>query len=345
MNGGAVRMVTNKRLKAGAGVAGGLLVAWAVVAALGLAGYLGWQVELFANFSIVPILAVGLGALLLVWCGSRVAAALGGVAMVVVAAGLIVPKPVLPPGNPKEPALKFATWNAYLGQLDPKAALRWIESAKPDVIAFTEITQQLHGILEKLLKSQYPYTLGDPRSGPGGLAIFSKIPITQWGQNEQRAGFGWCDLQWPNGPVCRVIIVHPPSPVHGAWYGGRARTLHAIAVQVVRDTQPTIVLGDFNSTWADTDFRAFLSRTGLAPASGYLSTWHAALPELLRIPIDHVLARPQDFRAITAEAGTEGGGSDHLPVMAGISLAPKVRPDHPQPRKHPGRETPADDEN
>jgi len=342
MNGGTVRMVTESRLRAGAGVAGGLLAAWAVVAATGLAGYLGWLAELPANFPIVPILAVGFGAALLVWCGSRIAAAFGGVAMVAVAAALILPKPVLPVGESHSPMLKFATWNAYLGELDPKAAFRWIESAKPDVIAFTEITQQLHGTLEKLLKEQYPYELGDPRSGPSGLAIFSKIPIANWKRNEARAYYAWCDLQWPGGAVCRVIIVHPPSPVHGAWYGGRARTLHAIAVQVVRDTQPLIVLGDFNSTWADTDFRAFLSRTGLAPASGYLSTWHAALPELLRIPIDHVLARPQDFRAITAEAGTEGGGSDHLPVMAGISLAPKVRPDRPQAPKQPGVETPVD---
>ncbi|MGH8048906.1 MAG: endonuclease/exonuclease/phosphatase family protein [Chthoniobacterales bacterium] len=302
------------------GTAGLLLAVWAVVAAAGWAGYLGWEAELFANFSMAPVLAAVAAVVLLALSFGRLAAGLGCVAFVMVIGCTMLPKPCLPAGVPAGATVRFATWNACLGGLSPQAVVRWIEANDPDVIAFEEITQKLHGELEKPLRARYPYYLGNPRSGPGGLAIFSKLPITNWQRLTGRTHFASCNLQWPGGPVCKIVIAHTPAPTSGGWYRARADVLHEVAASVMGEPRPLIVLGDFNSTWAVKDFRDFCRVTNLLPATNHLPSWNSALPGWLRIPIDHVLAQPSNFLVVATAAGSEGSGSDHLPVLAEIEL-------------------------
>jgi endonuclease/exonuclease/phosphatase (EEP) superfamily protein YafD len=303
---------------------GGVLAFWAVMASAGWSGVMGWQAELFANFPAASVLAVGTAMVLLAFNSSLPAAALGSLALVGVTLSTMAPRPVLPAGDCEGETLKFATWNACFGKVDPQAVRRWVDAEQPDVIAFTEITQQLHGILEKSLRVQYPYTLGNPRGGPNGLAFFSKLPLANWKRESGDARYGTCELRWPAGPVCELIVAHPPAPTSGGWFRARGETLRELSAKIAGETRPVIVLGDLNATWAVRDFREFCHAAELLPATNYLPSWNAVLPDALRIPIDHVLARPRDFVAVSAAVGTEPGGSDHLPVVAEIGL--RLRP-------------------
>jgi len=218
--------------------------------------------------------------------------------------------------------LKIATWNTYIGRLDPAKAVAWIDANKPDVIAFTEMTNALHASLQPALAARYPYYAGNLRDGPGGLAVFSRAPVSHW-DRPKKSAYATFDLAWPGGGSCRVFLVHPSVPTGGAAYGRRGEAFRQLGALTAREAEPVIVLGDFNATWASVDFRTFCREGGLAPATGFRPSWHSALPEGLRIPIDHVLARPRDFTVISTAGGEPGAGSDHLPVLAELSPRPK----------------------
>lgn len=300
--------------------AGALCSLWAGIAVAGWAGYGGWLVEMPANFPLVPVLAAGLGLALLAWSRGRFGTMAGAAALAVVVAGTFAPRPGLKIGAGGGGALKFATWNACLGKLDPDAIVAWIDANEPDVIAFTEITQQLHGVLKKALKARYPYLLGTPRSGPGGLALFSKVPIANWRRVPGDARFGTCELLWPGGGVCRIVVAHPTAPTTAERTSERNATLRELGMLCGSERGPVVVLGDFNATWAVKDFRAFCREGGLVTASGYLPSWNAEFPAFLRIAIDHVLVREGDFTVTARSVGDEAPGSDHLPVLARIAL-------------------------
>jgi endonuclease/exonuclease/phosphatase (EEP) superfamily protein YafD len=153
------------------------------------------------------------------------------------------------------------------------------------------------------------------------MMVFSKIPVTNWQRvpksSSPHASF---EIAWPGGQPCKVFVVHPSVPTTEGGFVHRARAFDELAAVIGRQSVPVIVFGDFNSTWASKDFRKFCRASGLLPATDFLPSWHAGLPGIFQIPIDHILASAADFSAIRATSGHRGFGSDHLPVQAEISL-------------------------
>jgi len=141
-------------------------------------------------------------------------------------------------------------------------------------------------------------------------------------------------MQTPSGPV-NITNLHLETPrkgLEGILDGGfqtermRANTaLRTIESRLARrwvnaDTLPTLVMGDFNTpvesrifqdSWGDlTD--AF-SRVGFGFGMTRYNGW-------IRVRIDHVLAGP-GWYADHAALGREMG-SDHLPLIVDLTLAP-----------------------
>jgi endonuclease/exonuclease/phosphatase (EEP) superfamily protein YafD len=114
--------------------------------------------------------------------------------------------------------------------------------------------------------------------------------------------------------------VHMVPPA-GTWrWKLRNEQLDALAKRVDQEEKPTIVVGDFNTTpWT----HAFgqLMRGKLQDSAygrGIRGTWPAAIPNFLRIPIDHVL-HTDDIRVLEREL-LEPFGSDHFPLYARFQL-------------------------
>ena len=99
----------------------------------------------------------------------------------------------------------------------------------------------------------------------------------------------------------------------------RERALQVTAlVEAVGDT-PLVIAGDFNCTRFSGAFRRLCY--GLRPATRHARTWPARLPV---IEIDHILYRPP-LQVVSARAWTGAQArraSDHLPVVAELTLAP-----------------------
>ena len=86
-------------------------------------------------------------------------------------------------------------------------------------------------------------------------------------------------------------------------------------------SEPTILLGDLNTTPWSHHFRRLLKQTRLLDSlrgHGVQGSWPSFLPAPLRIPIDHVLHSPEV--AITGRAIGPDANSDHLPVIVDFGL-------------------------
>lgn len=125
-------------------------------------------------------------------------------------------------------------------------------------------------------------------------------------------------LDLGGGGRMTVVAVHAPYPLGTGVAALRHRYLARLAVALAAVEGPLILLGDFNVTPWSPDYRDLVATAGLVSASGgHIATWPVWSP-ILRVPIDHILARGP----LTLLRATRGPdlGSDHFPVMASLCL-------------------------
>ena len=299
-------------------LAGGMLAAWAAVAAAGWAGCLGWWAELFANFPACPVLAAALAIALLARGAGRVGAALG-CAMLLVVLGFLA--------GSAAPVADDGPWRAVAEICDLERISRQFAAAGGASLD--------RGNRSRRDRVRRDHKAASLRSGGAIESPFSLLSrkSSKW-PGRARDFFESADLGLGAGvespSVARSGMARRPdvqgdrrTPAGsdaGSVVSARADVLRAIAAKIVQEARPVIALGDFNSTWASKDFRDFCRTTGMLPATDYTPSWHAGQPRVFQIGIDHVLVNPRDFFAISAMSGTAGCGSDHLPVLAEIVL-------------------------
>lgn len=204
--------------------------------------------------------------------------------------------------------------NVSAGNSDPAQLTDWIRSKQPDVLAIVEISG---GFAKRLgLDHSFPYQVVRPRSDPFGLALLSRHPIVAHQIVDDAHGVHRIEakLNW-RGKVVTVVAFHPMPPLTPADHARRDEELAELASRLA-DT-PAIILGDFNATPWSSAFSA-PTRAGFRLAGGYSPTWPAAWGGLMGLPIDNVLLS-RHWTATKRETGLDVG-SDHLPVLARVSL-------------------------
>ena len=126
-----------------------------------------------------------------------------------------------------------------------------------------------------------------------------------------------------HGPL-RVIGTHARSPVSARRAHRRDAQLDAIASFVRVGSEPTVLLGDLNTTPWGHAFRALVAESELRDTSrgvGFQWSWPASFWPLA-IPIDHALVS-EDVRVLGRRMGPSVG-SDHLPLVLDIALVTDV---------------------
>jgi endonuclease/exonuclease/phosphatase (EEP) superfamily protein YafD len=93
--------------------------------------------------------------------------------------------------------------------------------------------------------------------------------------------------------------------------------LQALTAAVVTGSAPTVLAGDFNATPWSSAFSG-LAEQGLHRATGLTASWPAQMKGIFGIPIDHVMVTSH-WAMATSQTGLDLG-SDHLPVLVGLSL-------------------------
>jgi endonuclease/exonuclease/phosphatase (EEP) superfamily protein YafD len=235
-------------------------------------------------------------------------------------AALIAPWYVPPDAEPDgEARVRVMLANVLGHNPQREAVLEAIREEEPDVLVLLEVTEAWVEAL-KPLEEEMPHGFALPREGNFGIALMSRrklgspLPLR-------------LDEDWPPGVRARVPLgeersflllgAHASPPTSPEGYETRNRQFAALADSVTDPGGPAVVLGDLNCSLFSPQYRAFRTAGNLVNSrqgSGILPSWPAYWPDLMRIPIDHILATPE--LVCTRCRTVLLPGSDHAAVVA-----------------------------
>lgn len=200
-----------------------------------------------------------------------------------------------------------------------------VVAQSPDVVLLMEVNQRWLDSLTAL-KGSYPHQLAEPSEDNFGIALFSRIPMT----NAAVLFLGLAGVPSMvtdfevGGQRLHLLGTHPLPPGTAAYAALRNNQFAAIAAHVHGQAVPVIVLGDLNATPGSPFFQDLLRDSGLrntAPGWNLSGSWPAWLP-LGKIPLDHCLVSPS-LRVTNRRFGSPVGG-DHLPLLVDLAVPPSA---------------------
>ncbi|HEV8529681.1 MAG TPA: endonuclease/exonuclease/phosphatase family protein [Actinomycetes bacterium] len=228
--------------------------------------------------------------------------------------------------------LTVVSQNVDADNPDPAGTARDLAATGADLLALEELPSQATGTYEKELAKAYPY-----HTVQGTVGLWSKLPLsdtrpidimdygpladTKPVDKEMASNRALrTTLATDDGPLT-VYVAHLGSirvnPKAGFWTASRDIGVQALGKAIAADPSNRVVLlGDLNGTMDDRAFAAITSQmlsAQDAAGDGFGFTWPATFPV---VRIDQILVRgvePESSGVLPAN------GSDHLPVMAGIS--------------------------
>ncbi len=269
---------------------------------------------------------------------------LGGVALVLAAASLVVAASLLPvprkqPGLSagSGPEIRVMTFNVAAFNREPRRTRVAIREAQADLVLLQELTPDFASALSTHLSDAFPHQVLEPRRGVLGMGALSKYPL--------KALPGLPKLPNLPGALPQLLEVEAPSlsfyavnfhlPVNGpqrpsaARRQMNARNTHArVLAQFARDCgKPIVLAGDVNATPLHQVHRAMtqeLSDAWAVCGRGLGNTFPAGRQYGYRVPrwmlrLDYVFYS-RHWHATSAELGPWYGGSDHRPVIAVLRL-------------------------
>lgn len=222
------------------------------------------------------------------------------------------------------PHLKLLAANVLTSNRNHAALIELVAREQPDVIALLEVNDTWLAALAPLTTT-HPYMLRESRSDNFGIALFSRLPLTDpkiryFGPAEVPSLQATLTL---GGRVIELLATHPLPPGGADNLLLRDHQLTAIARWSSASPHPVIVLGDLNCTPWSPAFRNLLREGALHDTGfGLTPTWPVS-PWWLRIPLDHCLTS-RHFAAVDHLIGPDIG-SDHFPVLVTLALPPVAR--------------------
>ncbi|WP_443750510.1 endonuclease/exonuclease/phosphatase family protein [Asticcacaulis solisilvae] len=261
----------------------------------------------------LPILSVAVIAILAFAAIRQVrAAALGAVAVLLL--GIAMAPQVFPHQAAPDPGaqpIRMVWANLYVLNPEPQKILPWIETKKPDIVAFVEINRDARADLIDKLKVTYPYMVVHY-----DMLIASRWPLAH--AQPRPAGFALVTLtvKTPQGPL-NLAVTHLTRPWPFTEPGDQPRQFARLE-DSLKPLPPSrfVLAGDFNTTPSAAQLRDFAKSLDIHAAPALTGTWRADLPGLMRVTIDNILAS-SDLNLSKREVGPDDG-SDHRPVYVEI---------------------------
>ena len=195
-----------------------------------------------------------------------------------------------------------------------------VDRVQPDILGLMEVNTEWLENLETVLE-QYEFRIEHPRENPEGLALYSKMPVTQsksvlFGKSVKPAIVA--TIEATEGEF-EVILAHLPWPLGADSSAQRNSQLQEMASYVRATDKQVLLLADLNTTMWSPHYREFEKKSGLTNArAGYgIGATFPSIP-VISIPIDHILmTSPSKIGIFKVH---ESVGSDHLPISASIRL-------------------------
>ncbi|MFM8482539.1 MAG: endonuclease/exonuclease/phosphatase family protein [Actinomycetota bacterium] len=229
-----------------------------------------------------------------------------------------------PVGNDVPSELRVAHANLLHSNPAPARAVHDTLSCAADVIAFSEITVELHGhALDHPRSHDWPHRLHDLQDGPRGIALWSKYPFAE-GRIERLhdCHAAVATIRTPSGSEIRVLAIHPMAPVSRRKLRDWAPSLERIGLALTASDLPGVAIGDYNATHWHPPMRR-LYRAGLANAHLrrgriFASTFPVGRRLQPFIGLDHALVTADI--AVHDVTHLDVTGSDHRGIVVDLSI-------------------------
>jgi endonuclease/exonuclease/phosphatase (EEP) superfamily protein YafD len=199
--------------------------------------------------------------------------------------------------------------------------LAMIRDTNADILTLNETSREWTPALETL-KTDYPFLFHCPEwQAIGGGMIFSKFPLRADNNYcHSYAALGLTEVQIETQWIT-IGTVHMRWP----WPASGPEQLIAIEPALIKIDSNAVIAGDFNATTWSHAVRKFADLSGMNVAKGYGGTWiykwlPTSLAPFFGLPIDHVMAK--GIVKIVSVKSLPAIGSDHLPLLAEISINP-----------------------
>jgi endonuclease/exonuclease/phosphatase (EEP) superfamily protein YafD len=247
------------------------------------------------------------------------------------------------PADAAPPVLTLISFNLWFQNGDIDQAADALAASGADVIGLIEATPRLKAGLERL-RSVYPYgidcvgtlvkcqtmllskyPLKNAYAGP----IDDRFPYIALAEVEKPGippvvvavtHLSWPFVEHPRPPLVATALDRPDPELPNVPALEQSVQAANLAAFLAQQPPDLVLMGDFNAASWSPLLRSFRVVTGLQEDGHLLPSWPTWAWAVLRLPIDHVMARGK-AQVVATELG-RSIGSDHLPVIAKIAIAP-----------------------
>ncbi|MGI8936269.1 MAG: endonuclease/exonuclease/phosphatase family protein [Phormidesmis sp.] len=223
--------------------------------------------------------------------------------------------------------------NLNVANSNATEVIKLTKKERPDLALFMEVNDSMAKQLE-VLKTFLPYSSNQLTPYQPGTVLYSKDPITDLKVRKfdtNNAVNLTAHVQTINRQLL-IVAIHPLPPITREFLHSRNKVFGAVSDYIQQQTDPVLLIGDFNTTMWSPFYRTLAHETGLKNTRkglGTFPTWPAnmsyrptpklnILTKLFQIPIDQCLASPS-LNVVRMHTGPEIG-SDHLPIIVDFSI-------------------------
>ena len=226
---------------------------------------------------------------------------------------------------PRSVSLRVMTYNISHGLASSAALVDVMERSDAEVIALQELPSGQADIVREELEDLYPHQVFYGK-GFSGIALLSQYPILDEESFTLKGPRPYLRAEVDvEGEPLTIFVAHPVVRMGPGSRDAPGSSDMQTLAEMALGGGKTILLGDFNFTDQNQDYRA-LTRAGLADAHRSAGRglgltypkkgWSGGI----RLPLVRI-----DFVFLTGEICAqrawvgEDGGSDHLPVLADVA--------------------------
>ncbi len=239
--------------------------------------------------------------------------------------GLFLPPSTIPTAQAGSGhTLTVMTFNTNADVTAPEKLIPVLRGSGADIIALQEVGAALATALDDSLLDEYP----NRAYISYGSGLLSRYPILEYEMVENGTAFPYLIATLSvDGQKLTVISAHLPPPILAGRRGYKSQAIEEIPhfVDLATGSEPTILMGDFNTTDQSADYgllaNAELHDSFREAGWGFGSTWPARrVAPLVGNPIIRIdyIWHTEHFTTQRAWVGP-GTGSDHRPVFAELS--------------------------
>jgi endonuclease/exonuclease/phosphatase (EEP) superfamily protein YafD len=196
-----------------------------------------------------------------------------------------------------------------------------IANLDADVITFSEFTAEHRDtLLASAIADEYPYQINRDGLYAGGMAVWSRLPISEGDSPDTTNRTIDATIDGPDGTV-RIMAVHPPTPIHdlARWQ----QEIEGIGEAADAASLPTLAIGDFNASYWHPVFRELLDRgltdAHIAVGQGWSTSWPTDEPFPPFVRLDHAVTNAG--LVSTAVEDFDVPGSDHVGFVVTVRMA------------------------